>query len=78
MNMNALTTDWPQAPTDASFKLAARRAGQINVKMMSLIANSILNRSRCYGCYGGSQACPNPIASTSDSRGHVCNGQDSV
>ncbi|KAI0083638.1 hypothetical protein BDY19DRAFT_900038 [Irpex rosettiformis] len=26
MNMNALTTDWPQAPTDASFKLAARRA----------------------------------------------------
>lgn len=28
MNMNALTTDWPQAPTDASFKLAARRAGE--------------------------------------------------
>ena len=27
MNMNALTTDWPQAPTNASFKLAARRAG---------------------------------------------------
>ncbi|KAI0696081.1 DASH complex subunit Dam1-domain-containing protein [Cytidiella melzeri] len=26
MNMNALTTDWPQAPTDASFQLAARRA----------------------------------------------------
>ena len=27
MNMNALTTDWPQAPTDASFVLARRRAG---------------------------------------------------
>ena len=27
MNMNALTTDWPQAPTSTSFKLAARRAG---------------------------------------------------
>ncbi|THH30648.1 hypothetical protein EUX98_g3518 [Antrodiella citrinella] len=26
MNMNALTTDWPQAPTDASFLLAKRRA----------------------------------------------------
>jgi DASH complex subunit DAM1 len=26
MNMNALTTDWPQAPTDASFQLADRRA----------------------------------------------------
>ncbi|KAJ6610691.1 hypothetical protein B0H10DRAFT_2059133 [Mycena sp. CBHHK59/15] len=26
MNMNALTTDWPQAPTDASFELAKRRA----------------------------------------------------
>ncbi|EMD37276.1 hypothetical protein CERSUDRAFT_113930 [Gelatoporia subvermispora B] len=26
MNMNALTTDWPQAPADASFALAARRA----------------------------------------------------
>jgi len=25
MNMNALTTDWPQAPTDASFQLAQRR-----------------------------------------------------
>ncbi|KAI0827476.1 hypothetical protein BC628DRAFT_1369880 [Trametes gibbosa] len=28
MNMNALTTDWPQAPTQASFVLAARRAGE--------------------------------------------------
>lgn len=27
MNMNALTTDWPQAPTDASYLLAKRRAG---------------------------------------------------
>lgn len=27
MNMNALTTDWPQAPTEASFVLAKRRAG---------------------------------------------------
>ncbi|KAJ7075873.1 hypothetical protein B0H15DRAFT_916512 [Mycena belliarum] len=27
MNMNALTTDWLQAPTDASFVLAKRRAG---------------------------------------------------
>ncbi|GBE88891.1 hypothetical protein SCP_1402990 [Sparassis crispa] len=26
MNMNALTTDWPQAPTAASYALAARRA----------------------------------------------------
>ncbi|KAI0634172.1 hypothetical protein C8Q77DRAFT_1157015 [Trametes polyzona] len=26
MNMNALTTDWPQAPTQGSFMLAARRA----------------------------------------------------
>ncbi|KAJ6557277.1 hypothetical protein DFH09DRAFT_1037357 [Mycena vulgaris] len=26
MNMNALTADWPQAPTDASFELAKRRA----------------------------------------------------
>ncbi|TFY70591.1 hypothetical protein EVG20_g2412 [Dentipellis fragilis] len=26
MNMNALTVDWPQAPTDASFILARRRA----------------------------------------------------
>ncbi|KAK0452513.1 hypothetical protein EV421DRAFT_1888209 [Armillaria borealis] len=26
MDMNALTTDWPQAPTDASFLLARRRA----------------------------------------------------
>ncbi|GJE87328.1 DASH complex subunit Dam1-domain-containing protein [Phanerochaete sordida] len=26
LNMNALTTDWPQAPTDASFELARRRA----------------------------------------------------
>ena len=28
MNMNALTTDWPQAPTALSFKYAARRAGK--------------------------------------------------
>ncbi|KAI5993937.1 hypothetical protein EDD15DRAFT_2387956 [Pisolithus albus] len=26
MDMNALTTDWPQAPTDTSFRLARRRA----------------------------------------------------
>lgn len=26
MNMNSLTVDWPQAPNDASFELAARRA----------------------------------------------------
>ncbi|KAJ8596694.1 hypothetical protein M405DRAFT_804935 [Rhizopogon salebrosus TDB-379] len=26
MDMNALTVDWPQAPTDASFQLAKRRA----------------------------------------------------
>ncbi|TFK34516.1 hypothetical protein BDQ12DRAFT_613537 [Crucibulum laeve] len=26
MNMNALTTDWPQAPSDASFVLAQKRA----------------------------------------------------
>ncbi|KAJ7935451.1 hypothetical protein B0H13DRAFT_2226901 [Mycena leptocephala] len=39
MNMNALTTDWPQAPTDASFELAKRRAGmsvqyEINLRSM--------------------------------------------
>jgi DASH complex subunit DAM1 len=28
MDMNALTVDWPQAPTDASFLLAKRRAEQ--------------------------------------------------
>ncbi|KAF9446691.1 hypothetical protein P691DRAFT_732779 [Macrolepiota fuliginosa MF-IS2] len=28
MNMNALTTDWPQAPTPESFALAKRRAGE--------------------------------------------------
>lgn len=28
MNMNALTTDWPQAPTEGSFRLAKRRAGR--------------------------------------------------
>lgn len=28
MNMNALTTDWAQAPTRTSFELAARRAGE--------------------------------------------------
>ncbi|KAJ7366655.1 hypothetical protein DFH08DRAFT_835084 [Mycena albidolilacea] len=27
MDMNSLTIDWPQAPTDASFELAKRRAG---------------------------------------------------
>ncbi|KAF9031363.1 hypothetical protein BDZ89DRAFT_1101127 [Hymenopellis radicata] len=27
MEMNSLTTDWPQQPTDASFDLARRRAG---------------------------------------------------
>ncbi|KAI9438209.1 DASH complex subunit Dam1-domain-containing protein [Lactarius indigo] len=27
MNMNALTVDWPEAPTEASFILAQRRAG---------------------------------------------------
>ncbi|KAL9710170.1 DASH complex subunit dam1, partial [Leucoagaricus gongylophorus] len=29
MNMNALTTDWPQAPTSDSYALAKRRAGKI-------------------------------------------------
>ena len=29
MNMNALTTDWPQAPTEESFVLAKRRAGAL-------------------------------------------------
>ncbi|TFY58885.1 hypothetical protein EVJ58_g6126, partial [Rhodofomes roseus] len=28
MNMNALTVDWPQAPTTASYELAARRAAE--------------------------------------------------
>lgn len=29
MSMNAFTTDWPEAPTSASFTLATRRAGRI-------------------------------------------------
>ncbi|KAG2360933.1 DASH complex subunit Dam1-domain-containing protein [Suillus spraguei] len=29
MDMNALTVDWPQAPTDASFRLAKRRREEI-------------------------------------------------
>ena len=51
MNMNALTTDWPQAPTDASYKLAARRAG------MGYDPDAIfelrLRRGRCSCCHGG-------------------------
>ncbi|KAL0960185.1 hypothetical protein HGRIS_011819 [Hohenbuehelia grisea] len=34
MQMNALTTDWPQAPTAASFELAKRRAEQNAIAAM--------------------------------------------
>ncbi|KAG5638400.1 hypothetical protein H0H81_000177 [Sphagnurus paluster] len=37
MNMNALTTDWPQAPTDTSFLMAKRRAEQDAIKAMEAI-----------------------------------------
>lgn len=34
MNMNALTTDWPQAPTPLSFKYGAQRAGMCQRTVM--------------------------------------------
>ncbi|KAF5376029.1 hypothetical protein D9615_007768 [Tricholomella constricta] len=37
MNMNALTTDWPQAPTDASFVMAKRRAEQASLNAMEAL-----------------------------------------
>ncbi|KAJ7134415.1 hypothetical protein C8R44DRAFT_424227 [Mycena epipterygia] len=37
MNMNALTTDWPQAPTDASFELAKRRAERDAIAAMEAL-----------------------------------------
>ncbi|KAI0918318.1 hypothetical protein AcV5_002332 [Taiwanofungus camphoratus] len=37
MNMNALTTDWPQAPTGASFTLAAHRAEEDAIAAMEAI-----------------------------------------
>ncbi|KDR80168.1 hypothetical protein GALMADRAFT_242433 [Galerina marginata CBS 339.88] len=37
MNMNALTTDWPQAPSDASFILAKARAEQDAIAAMESI-----------------------------------------
>ncbi|KAF9051327.1 hypothetical protein BJ165DRAFT_877539 [Panaeolus papilionaceus] len=37
MNMNALTTDWPQAPTDASYYLAKQRAEQDAIAAMEAI-----------------------------------------
>ncbi|RDB23932.1 DASH complex subunit DAM1 [Hypsizygus marmoreus] len=37
MNMNALTTDWTQAPTDASFLLAKRRAEQDAMNAMEAL-----------------------------------------
>ncbi|KAJ7811662.1 hypothetical protein B0H14DRAFT_3479538 [Mycena olivaceomarginata] len=40
MDMNALTIDWPEAPTDASFVLAKRRAG------IALSAMEALQRSK--------------------------------
>lgn len=44
MDMNALTTDWPQAPTDASFRLAQQRAeenARINTEAASKAAEAI-------------------------------------
>ncbi|KAF8962584.1 hypothetical protein BDZ97DRAFT_1662739 [Flammula alnicola] len=37
MNMNALTTDWPQAPLDASFTRAKKRAEQDAITAMEAI-----------------------------------------
>ncbi|KAI0786309.1 hypothetical protein C8Q75DRAFT_721549 [Abortiporus biennis] len=37
MNMNALTVDWPQAPTEASYELAARRAEQDAIAAMEAL-----------------------------------------
>ncbi|OBZ66966.1 hypothetical protein A0H81_13321 [Grifola frondosa] len=37
MNMNALTTDWPQAPTESSYKLAARRAEEDAIAAMEAL-----------------------------------------
>ncbi|TCD66081.1 hypothetical protein EIP91_001839 [Steccherinum ochraceum] len=37
MNMNALTTDWPQAPTDASYLLAKRRAEEDAIAAMEAL-----------------------------------------
>ncbi|KAF7346121.1 hypothetical protein MSAN_01838800 [Mycena sanguinolenta] len=38
MDMNALTIDWPQAPTNASFELAKRRAGMFKAKAAAAVA----------------------------------------
>ncbi|KAF5311074.1 hypothetical protein D9619_007887 [Psilocybe cf. subviscida] len=37
MNMNALTTDWPQAPSDASFHLAKKRAERDAIAAMEAV-----------------------------------------
>ncbi|KAG6843952.1 hypothetical protein H0H87_011458 [Tephrocybe sp. NHM501043] len=37
MNMNALTVDWPQAPTDASFIMAKRRAEEDALNVMEAL-----------------------------------------
>lgn len=46
MNMNALTIDWPQAPTDASFKLAARRAGSISLCSVISVIDSAFSKRK--------------------------------
>lgn len=52
MNMNALTTDWPQAPSDVSFHLAKQRAGARDVLLFLafvLMVNVRKRRDRSYG-----------------------------
>lgn len=46
MNMNALTTDWPQAPTDASFILAKRRAEQDAIAVMEALETENAAKTR--------------------------------
>ncbi|KAF8155927.1 hypothetical protein B0H34DRAFT_659378 [Crassisporium funariophilum] len=46
MNMNALTTDWPQAPTDASFVLAKKRAEEDAITAMEAMHAQTAAKSR--------------------------------
>jgi len=46
MNMNALTIDWPQAPTDPSFILAKRRAEQDAIAAMQALETENAAKTR--------------------------------
>ncbi|KAG2356606.1 hypothetical protein BDR07DRAFT_1612980 [Suillus spraguei] len=56
MDMNALTVDWPQAPTDASFRLAKRRrefmmdSDERGIKLIEIIRPPDLNQARVNKC----------------------------